>query len=356
MKSFYILAIAALTLVSCRGNKTEQAVDESKMNYMPQTNVVSTVPLKKCAFEAQLLSNGKLSAVRKSKLYFKQAGVIKKLNVSNGSRIEKDAIIAKLDDADQQARLRSSRISLDKAELDLQDYLVGYGYDAKGSNVSEEFMKTSKIRSGYDAAYDSYSQCERELAATVMTAPFSGRIADLKLKEYDTSGSEALCSVIDDSEFDVEFTVLESEYSDVAKGQKVKVTLLNSSQRSYTGQIVSVNPSVDARGQITVIARIANSGGLVDGMNVKVVVSRTIAEQYVVPKSAVVIRDGLEVMFRYVDGKAEWVYVNTLRANSESYSIQANADRSATIAEGDQVIYSGNLNLADGSDVILKQE
>ena len=62
------------------------------------------------------------------------------------------------------------------------------------------------------------------------------------------------------------------------------------------------------------------------------------------------------VLVRYGEGgKAEWVYVHTVRANSESYAVTANTDRGATLEEGDRVIVSGNLNLADGSKVVLKQ-
>ena len=66
------------------------------------------------------------------------------------------------------------------------------------------------------------------------------------------------------------------------------------------------------------------------------------------------IRDNLDVLFRYCDGKAEWVYVTLLGANSESYALVANESRGAVLSEGDMVIVSGNLNLADGSIVQLK--
>ena len=47
--------------------------------------------------------------------------------------------------------------------------------------------------------------------------------------------------------------------------------------------------------------------------------------------------------------------MNILNANSESYVVEANSDRGATLSEGEQVIVSGNLNLADGSDVALNE-
>ena len=90
-------------------------------------------------------------------------------------------------------------------------------------------------------------------------------------------------------------------------------------------------------------------------MNVKVTVDKVLDSRLVVPKSAVVVRDNLNVLFRYNNGRADWVYVNILAANSDSYAIEANAARGAELSVGEQIIVSGNLNLADGSIVSLKQ-
>ena len=95
---------------------------------------------------------------------------------------------------------------------------------------------------------------------------------------------------------------------------------------------------------------------MIDGMNVKVTVDKHLDNMLVVPKSAVVIRDNMDVLFRYRDGKAEWVYVSLLGANSDSYALVANESRAAVLNEGDMVIVSGNLNLADGSSVQLKAQ
>jgi hypothetical protein len=74
-----------------------------------------------------------------------------------------------------------------------------------------------------------------------------------------------------------------------------------------------------------------------------------------VKKSAVVIRDNLEVLFRYENGKALWTYVHTSLANSREYVVEANEERGATLNIGDVIITSGNLNLADGSAVKIKE-
>lgn len=109
-------------------------------------------------------------------------------------------------------------------------------------------------------------------------------------------------------------------------------------------------------GQVQVDAEVVNDGTLADGMNVRVAVRQKVPGQLVVPKSAVVIRDNLEVLFRYKDGRAQWTYVHTSLANSREYVVEANLDRGAELNPGDLVIVSGNLNLADGSEVSLGRE
>ena len=124
-------------------------------------------------------------------------------------------------------------------------------------------------------------------------------------------------------------------------------------RKEVKGRITAINPTVDKHGQVLVDAELANDGTLADGMNVRVAVRQRVAGQLVVPKSAVVIRDNLEVLFRYRDGRAQWTYVHTSLANSQEYVVEANTDRGAELNPGDLVIVSGNLNLADGSEVTL---
>lgn len=354
---FALALVPLIFAVSCR-NAGESGAAESggKLAYSPQVNEVEVVTLKKEDFQLQLLSNGKLSAVRKCQLKFSHAGVITEVNAVNGQSVQKGFVIARMDDTEERSSLASARVELDRASLELQDFLTGYGYKPDGGDAPADFLESARIRTGYSVAKNNLDKAQGALDATVLKAPFSGKLADLKYKTFDTFGGEAFCSVIDDSEFDVDFTILESEYSSVAKGQEVRITLMGGGSGSCSGRVTSVNPSIDRQGQINVTARVRGTAGLVDGMNVKVMVCKTIEKQFVVPKSAVVIRDGLEVMFRYRDGRSEWVYVITEDANSESYVIRANEDRGAAIEEGDLVIVSGNLNLADGSEVALKQE
>ncbi len=349
------LALAALCLPACKGPRTEDPADASKLVYTPEVNEVEVVTLRRQTFPMQLVANGKLAAAQRSALYFAESGQIVELPVQNGSSVARGAVLARLDDAEQRTALESARIELERTRLEYLDVLAGLGWAvADSASVPADVRDLAGIRSGYSAARNAYAKAQRALAGTVLRAPFGGKVADLKLNRWDRTGSEPFCTLIGDGSFDVAFSALESEYGFLERGLAVHVVPFGQ-ERSFSGRIRSINPTIDKNGQITVTASIPGGRGLLDGMNVRVTVDRDAPRQLVVPKSAVVIRDGLEVLFRHRDGKAEWVYVHTLLANSDSYAVTANTDRGATLEEGDEVIVSGNLNLADGSRVVVKQ-
>ena len=122
------------------------------------------------------------------------------------------------------------------------------------------------------------------------------------------------------------------------------------------GSILSINPTVDQNGQIQVTAQVPGSIELMDGMNVRITVENSVPDQLVVPKSAVVIRDNMEVLFR-IDpntGHSLWTYVNVLMSNTTEHVVEPNKDRGAELNVGDKIITSGNLNLGDDAEVVIE--
>jgi len=148
--------------------------------------------------------------------------------------------------------------------------------------------------------------------------------------------------------------VLETEYNFVHTGQQVQVSPFVNSDVVMNGVILSINPTVDQNGQIAVTAQVPGSDKLIDGMNVRITVQNSVPDQLVVPKSAVVIRDNMEVLFRYVDGRSLWTYVNVLMSNTTQHVVEPNKDRGADLNEGDLIITSGNLNLGDEAKVVIE--
>ena len=344
--------MALALLCGCR-NREGKELRDSKLEYSPEINTVTVQTLERTDFPLQLVSNGKLSAASRASLKFNLPGTVSRLNVGNGQRVAAGSEIARIDRPDLVLAVEAAGEALEKARLELYDVLAGQGFAARDtSSVPGDIMSMAKIRSGYNSAVNSYRRAEFELSETVLRAPFTGRVADLKVKQYDQAPADCFCTLLDDSSMDVDFTVMESEYSFLSKGLPVTVTPFADLSKTFTGRISDINPVVDKSGQVAVRAKVAGSQYLVDGMNVKVTVEKNVPGCLVVPRNAVVIRDNLDVLFTYTpDGKAHWVYVNIIASNRDSFVVEANTDRGASLSAGDVVIISNNLNLADGSEV-----
>ncbi len=359
MKTRIILCAlwTAVFLCACdRRTAEETNTEKSKMNRIIPGNEVEVAVLEKKPFTMELLSNGRLSAGERASLSFGTSGILREICCSNGQKVARGTVIARLDRDAVKLDLDAAEIAFEKAKLDLYDVLAGQGYAARDTlSVPPEVLSVAKMRSGYLVAENNLAKARYEYAHTELRAPFAGRVAGIDRKCWDvTSATEPFCTLLGDRNMTVDFTIMESDYALVRTGLPVRVSPFGGNSGTLSGRISSINPVVDGNGQVTCTATLANDGTLLDGMNVRVVVEREMEEMFVVPRSAVVIRDNLDVLFRYRSGKAEWVYVNILHSNGGSHAIRANTERGAVLNAGDSIIVSGNLNLADDVDVVLK--
>lgn len=343
--------ICLLGAVACSDGKKTKETAIGKSDEKTQLITVDTLALTKQSFQKQIVCNGKLRAVVKSDLAFHGSGIITAINIRNGDRINKGMTLAVLDTKEAEIELRKNRRAMTKANIDLVDKLIGQGYTADTTAVPAAILQNMKVSSGYESAVDQLEAAERSLANCYLIAPFSGRVANLDSKVYGRS-TDKLCTLIDDSYFDVEFSVLEAEIGEVARGFQIAVSPFINEEQRFVGEITEVNPLIDDRGQIKVRAKVRNYNNyLVEGMNVKILLEREVKQQFVVPKDAVVLRDGFQVIFRYKDGQAVWTYVDVVMSNIDSHVIAGSAKKQTSISENDVVIVSNNLNLADGTEV-----
>lgn len=355
--SCFLYLLCAATIAGCgktKNARTEASAD--RMQHRIEYNEVTVDTLRRRDFMRELISNGRLVAARRCVLSFPGQGILVEVVPKNGSRVRAGELLARTDTTEYALQLEKARLALEKARLEFYDVLVGQGFPL-GDTLTPpaEVMQLARIRSGYADATASLASARRALEQCALRAPFAGKVADLEQRVYEQS-RDKFCTLLDDSRLTVRFPVLESEYGLLRPGEQVAVSPFADLEKEVPGRITAINPSVDEHGQVQVDAEVANDGTLADGMNVRVIVRQRVADQLTVPKSAVVIRDNLEVLFRYRDGRAQWTYVRTSLANSREYVVEANADRGAELAPGDLVIVSGNLNLADGSEVSIGEK
>ena len=359
--SSVIVTALLVGVCSCKGKKDKEDDGEDKTEMARGTfkvdkNIVTVEPLALKTFNKQLICNGKLEAQSKVTVQFEAQGKIAQINVRDGQKVQKGQVLASLDKEQPRRQLEQARLAFDKAEMNLADRLLDYGYTlADTAKIPEDQKRVIYINTGFIDAKMALENAERTFLQCDLKAPFSGKVASVKGRIYEQGGQ--LCTLIDDSRYLVRFSVLETEYGFVHVGQQVLVSPFVNSDVVLKGSIVSINPTVDQNGQIAVTAQVPGADELMDGMNVRITVENSVPNQLVVPKSAVVIRDNMEVLFRIdpVTGHSLWTYVNVIMSNTMEHVVEPNKDRGADLNLGDLIITSGNLNLGDDAEVVIQE-
>lgn len=345
--------------MSCR--KTVDNDDQqSVFSGIEQTPAVTVEALKleKRGFYKEIRTNGRLRARRKLSLTIPLGEELIDVNVKNGEHVKKGQILAMLCSNRLNRQLEKANIRFIRASLEMEDVLLGQGYRIQDSLKMPEFTwQMAGVRSGYFEALKDIRSIEDEMSKTLIRAPFDGVVADLVMQANEVAApGEVLCKLIDMNEFFVTFPLMEQELVQLEEAMRVEIHPFSRPEMKCSGYVQSINPVVDDHGQVELTALINNAPGLLDGMNVNVSVRKEIPAQMVVPRSAVLLRDGEELLFRYMQGKAVWTYVIVLHKNSTHYSVLANPKRFGSLEPGDTIIVSDNVHLANGTPVMLKNK
>lgn len=352
MKRHIWSCLALVILTACSGTDSNNKEKEGVETVLPQqVNEVTVMKLAKGNFNHELVSNGKIVAKEYADLYFRTSEVVAKVYVKNGMYVRKGQKLAELDLFKLNNTLTQNKNALAQANLEMQDVLIGQGYAPDNlSAVPAEKLELAKVKSGYERAKAQYEASLYDVEQATLIAPFDGVVANLFDKQYNMPKSgEPFCRIIRTSAMEVDFTVLESELPLIKVGDQVEVTPYATAVGTRTGNVSEINPLVDENGMVRVKAQVNGGEKLFDGMNVRISVKRSVPDQMVVPRTAIVLRSGKQVIFTVKDSIAMWNYVQTGLENLSEYTL-VNWEASG-LQEGMTVITTGNVNLAHETPV-----
>ncbi len=343
------LLLLIFIIASCKTSDKEQKQENVKQILPDAPTEVTVMPLIKKKFTKELVSNGKLYSKNKAEVYFKTANRITNIYVANGDKVKKGQIIAKLDNYMLQNNLEQAKDAMERSKLELQDMLIGQGYKLQDTaSVPSDIMELLKTKSGYNNAQNRYKIARFNYENTTLCSPINGIVANLTSKVNTiANNSKPFCNIINTNHMEVSFLVLESELNMVQKGASVVVTPFSMPDVTIQGKITEINPWVDENGMVRIKASLNSHRKIMEGMSVRVSIFRSLEEQWVVPKTAVVLRTNKKVVFVKRGNKAMWNYVNVELENAKEYTITGKG----TLKEGDTIITSGNINLAHESPI-----
>ena len=352
-----LLIVAGLFGCGQKDSNNNAGDEESVAILLPTDEVeVRTETLRTDDFMDELVSNGRLGAQEIAELRFVSTtggNVPVKIFVQNGAYVSAGDPIAMLDTFLLSNSYSQAAVNLERAFLDLQGVQLDQGFTpADSASIPADIVRLASLRSGYYNAKTQLELAKYHLDNAVLRAPIAGMVTNLFAKPFNPiDNSEPFCIIINEKKPEIDFRILENELSKVKKGDQVKIQAFSSPDVETTGNIVDINPSVDRDGMVRIKANVQPHPQLFNGMNVRISVFRPLGKHWIVQKSAVVLRTGKKVVFAYKDGKAAWHYVETQHENATHCTITSD-----TLKEGDEIIFSGNEHLADGTNVKLAEE
>lgn len=353
------LCLIGLLLESCNSGNASTEFNSVLTNTVsePVEEVYKTIQIhslqEQTNFSIKLQATGILRAQESSIIRAKVAGKIKTSQAFDGHYIEKGNPIIMLEDERLQLQLQKLQLDLNEAILKKNELLIqSNGEMGVDTSVSPLILNAIHIKSGYEKALQAIKQIQYEIEQTKVYAPFNGIIADVESKQHDlVVANDPICRFFNPHTFEAEFLLLEEEALKIKMGQAVKIVPIAIPDLKLHAEVIRINPVVNNQGLVKLHAKIKGhkKAQLFEGMNLRIFIENMVYNQLVVPKQALVLRSGKEVIFTYnqQDSLAKWNYVKVGHENDHQLAIEKGLNL------GDLVIVEGNNNLAHDAKVIL---
>ncbi|WP_192346043.1 efflux RND transporter periplasmic adaptor subunit [Algoriphagus sp. Y33] len=332
--------------------KVEEAPTESFRNEVAATEVkVATAERK--SFDYLINAPGKLEAGSEVLAVIEQAGYLLEVHVREGQSVNKGEVIAQLDPTEPEFRLEKAKIALRNANAEYESAKMGFEALFASDNTEQQAVVDEQLRakSGVFLSELELKEAQMSFDRSVVRAPISGQVADLKFKAGSLVGAnEVLCQILGTSQFILKVKVLESDISFISINQKAEVYPISNTQTALEGRVTGINPKVDESGLVQVSITLAANKALLPGMNARAIIRSPQNNSLVVPKDALVYRSGRAVVFTIENKESKWNYVEVGKDNGEEVEILEGIEENST------VITTNNLQLAHQAPVQIIKE
>lgn len=258
---------------------------------------------------------GALAPLDQATVKSKVSGVVQGTTVQEGTTVSAGQVIARLDAADQRARVAQMQAACDEAAARLS-------LAKKNSANSQALLKQNYIsQSSYDTSQNSVELAEASLAAaraqldmarialadTVIKAPLSGVVSKRHVQAGEKLAPDMpVVTIVNLRQLNLEAQVPASEVPRVKIGQEVRFKVDGFAQRDFIGKVARISPTTEAgsRSMVVYISVDNGDGALRGGMFAKgAITTEKSAMAPLVPLAAVRDVKGEAVVYTIVKGQ-----------------------------------------------------
>ncbi|MDR6430396.1 RND family efflux transporter MFP subunit [Brucella pseudogrignonensis] len=313
-------------------------------------------------YQPQLTLSGAIAARSLVNVSFRVNGQVVERLVEIGQHVDKGEVLARIDNAEQQANMRVAQASQDAARAQLvqaeasfkrQQALLGQGFTTRSQfDQTQQVLRTAQ--STVSNAESQLSNARDELSYTELRAPVSGVVTARNVESGQVvQAAQTAFSIAEDGARDAIFDVQETLVNHAKIGMGVTLGLLSDEEVKTEGSIREISPVVDAQtGTVRVKVGISE---VPEQMALGAIVTGTVhmdgREVFILPWSAVTSDAGNTAVWRIAkDTKlAALVPVQVLAFEKERVIVASGLN------EGDLVVTKGAQMLRAGAQTEIIQ-
>ncbi|MDO4689981.1 MAG: efflux RND transporter periplasmic adaptor subunit [Fusobacterium sp.] len=358
MKNILIFILStSLFLVGC-GKK------EEKDNNIKENKIIKLVSLGEVKEkEMSKLFESSLTLEPQDKINHstEKGGTVEKIYKNNGDKVKKGELVVEFSDPATKATYLQANANYQSAKA---------GYDIARANYEKfkvlydkqliSFLEFSQYESSFinargslEVAQATFQSAKNDFDKLTRRADIDGVVANLFVKVGNkVNAKETVFTVLNDDKMQAYVGISAEAISKINKGDtlKVKVEALN---RDFDAMITEINPVADeVTKNFQIKLSLENNGkNIKDGMYGNVVINVGKVNVLVIEDEAIFVRDLLNYVYKYSDGKVHQIEVKTGVTNLPYTEIS-----SAEIKAGDKIVVKGIFGLQDNDEVEIKNE
>jgi len=271
-------------------------------------------------------------------------GRVVELAMRPGIRVEKGAVLVRLDDTIARADVAEAEARLTERE----QALARITQLRRTNAVAEATLEEATARLAEARAQ--LNRARQRLVERTILAPFEGVVGLAEIDEGARVSAGTLITRLDDlSEVEVEFALPETLFAEIETGQKVMARSAAFPNQTFTGRVDAVDSRIDPVSRsFRARAVIPNPDGtLPSGMFMSLDLTISESERLVVPEEAIIFQAAQTYVFAVNDGTANRVIVKTGARRDGIVAVLEG------LAPGTQVVVRGLHRVRDGGAVEL---
>ncbi len=340
-----------------------------------------------------VIAEGQLRARHSAEIHAEVAGKLVRVLAEEGKAVKRGALLMKIDDreyamAEEEARARYlqalSLLTIEDADVDTvvarakeeRDQFADLERLEKAGKITREerlareigldvdALKEGKFRveiaaarSGVSVARADLERARLNLERTEIRAPFDGVVSGLTLSPGEQlMVNQVVFTLVDNVNIEAEVGVLEADVGKINPGGAA-ILAIPALGDTIDAHVDVVSPQFNRETRTCqVLMRLKNADGRMrPGMFARALIAgERFEDRLLVPREAVLTRDGRPLIFKVEGDRAKWLYVELGASNDHLVEITG-VLQGGTLEPDDRVVISDHLTLAHDAKIKVRK-